>query len=72
MRQAKFRGTLRFMALSSVALVFYVCLTIPSGHVFLGRYVGVLSPFYAVVSCVGVYGVLRLARQVVTRGRGVR
>src|SRR2546430_3632339 len=62
-------GMLRFMALSSAALVFYVCLTIPSGHVFLARYVAVLSPSYAVLSCVALYGGLRLASNLVRRVR---
>jgi hypothetical protein len=42
-------GAVRVISLGAVALIVYTCATVPAGHVFLPRYVAVLSPMYALV-----------------------
>jgi hypothetical protein len=45
-------GTVRVIAMGALTLVVYVCATVPAGHVFLQRYVEVLSPMHALVAAV--------------------
>jgi hypothetical protein len=45
-------GTVRVIAFGALTLVVYVCVTVPAGHVFLQRYVEVLSPMHALVVAV--------------------
>jgi len=45
-------GTVRVLALGAVVFVVYTCATVPAGHVFLPRYVEVLSPMHALLAVV--------------------
>jgi len=61
------RGTIRVLALGSAVAIVYVCATVPAGHVFLPRYVAVLSPLQTVLSAVVIFAVARLAVDTVRR-----
>lgn len=57
-------GTLRVVALGAIVVIAYVSATVPAGHVFLPRYVEVLTPMQSVVlsmlAVMAIGGVLRL------------
>jgi hypothetical protein len=61
--------SIRVLALASAIAVVYVCATVPAGHVFLPRYVSVLSPLQTVLSVVVIFVV---ARFLIDSARAVR
>ncbi len=61
------RGSVRWLGFASVAVILYVSIILPVGHVFLPRYVEVLTPLDSVTAGVCAMGILNLVSSGVAR-----